>query len=454
MRQIFRVTRKRRWLILLTSVLIVALCVVTNRAQLMRAVIAYKISRARIFTPPPMSSESAWHRLTESAQFYWDFADFVMARNQRLKQSKPALDPLVKEIARRQSSGEEMEYSSHIYREIRWLLNFTANGKETQDKIVELRDSLTLPSSEQHLATEQQSSDGSWGLGLTSWYLRLYYSVDKVKNCRVNPKYPFSFLDRINSPEKLTVVLDSDLMDHFTTTREFSEEKLNETSSALALILFAAQPTGCYAFYPGLNIAFRDFVARWQNPDDGWWGQWLVDRQGKVWKMDDVSMTFHMISDAHGQVPHLDLIVKRLLQLDDVNFPAGVRFEGQYTNHLNWDAVKIFRYAWPYLDTATQQQARVEISRMLQWCLTESYRPDGSFRENALDDTPEDAYRYGVWFLQEAGYFQAKDRFWTDQAFPDAPAVHARIEAKLKATGLTNPGLREAYESLQAGKEE
>jgi hypothetical protein len=401
-----------------------------------------------------MSSESAWHRLKESAQFYWDFADFVMARNQRLKQSNPTLKPLVEEIARHQSSGEEMGYSLHIYREIRWLLNFTAKDKETQAQIAELRDSFTLPQSEQHLASEQQSSDGSWGLGLTSWFLRLYYSVDQVIKCRTNPQYPFTFLDRINSPEKLTAVLDSDPMDKFTITREFDEEKLNETSSALARILFSSQPTGCYAFHPGLNIAFRDFVNRWQSPADGWWGQWLVDRQGKVWKMDDVSMTFHMISDTHGQVPHLDLVAKRLLQLDEVNFPAGVLFEGHHTNHLNWDAVKIFRYAWPYLDTATRQQVRAEIARMLHWCLTESYRPDGSFKENALDDTPGDAYRYGVWFLQETGYFQSKDRFWTDQDFPDAQAVHNRIEVKLKATGLKNSGLREAYESLQAGKEE
>jgi hypothetical protein len=91
---------------------------------------------------------------------------------------------------------------------------------------------------------------------------------------------------------------------------------------------------------------------------------------------------------------------------------------------------------------------------MLHWCLTESYSPDGSFKENALDDTPGDAYRYGVWFLQEAGYFQPKERFWTDQDFPDAPAIHARIEAKLKATGLDDSGLSEAYESLQTGKEE
>ena len=171
MRRILSATKHKRWLILLTSALIVALCVFINRAQLMRAVIAYKIYHAQIFTPPPMSTESAWRRFTESVQFYWDFADFVMARNQRLKQFEPVLKPLVKEIARRQSSGEEMGYSMHIYREIRWLINSTANNKETQAKIAELRNSLTLPSTQQHLASEQQSSDGSWGLGLTSWYL-------------------------------------------------------------------------------------------------------------------------------------------------------------------------------------------------------------------------------------------------------------------------------------------
>ena len=325
MRRILSARKHKRWLILLTSALIVALCVFINRAQLMRAVIAYKIYHAQIFTSPPMSTESAWRRFTESVQFYWDFADFVMARNQRLKQFERVLKPLVKEIARRQSSGEEMGYSMHIYREIRWLVNSTANNKETQAKIAELRNSLTLPT-QQHLASEQQSSDGSWGLGLTSWYLSLYYSVDQVKECRVNPQYPLTFLDRINAPEKLTAVLDSDLMDNFTKTREFDEEKLNETSSALARILFALKPTDCYTFHPGLNIVFRDFIDRWQNHADGWWGQWLVDRQGKVWKMDDLSMTFHVISDTHGQVPHLDLIAKRMLQLDDANFPAGVRF--------------------------------------------------------------------------------------------------------------------------------
>ncbi len=313
MRRTFGVTRHKRWLALVAAVLIVVLCTFIYRAQLFRAVVAYKVYQARVFTPPPMASKSAWRRFTETAQFYWDFAGWVMARERRLKQFKPALKPLLKEINRREAVGEDMGYSMHVYREIRWLLNFTPRDNETQAEIARLRRSLTLPQSQQHLASEQQSSDGSWGLGLTSWYLRLYYSVGQVKECRVNPQYPLTFLNRINSPETLTAVLNSDLMDNFTITREFDEEKLNETSSALARILFAREPNGCYDFYPGLNIVLKDFIDRWQNPTDGWWGQWLVDRQGKVWKMDDLSMTFHMISDTHGQVLHLDLIAKRML---------------------------------------------------------------------------------------------------------------------------------------------
>ncbi len=167
--------------------------------------------------------------------------------------------------------------------------------------------------------------------------------------------------------------------------------------------------------------------------------------------MDDVSMTFHVISDLHGQVPHLDMIARHLLQVDDVNFPTGIRFNGHYENHLNWDAAKIFRYAWPTLDAATRARVRAEISRMLHWCLTESYQPDGSFKVSELDDTLGDAYEYGVDFLEEIGYFRRENRFWTDQDFPDAEAVRDRIEAKLKSIGLNN-GLSDAYQTLQTGK--
>ena len=443
------VSLHKTWLSVLAVVLALTLAVYVTRAQLQRAVIATTVYRAGIFTaPPPTPGESRWNRLRDTAQFYWDFSEIPFARERRLKLLDPDLLPLVKEINRRQAAGEDMQYSMHIYREIRWLLNFTPDIATTQARISDLRHSLAQPE-EQKLAGEQQASDGSWGLGIDVWYLKLYYSVENIKQCKV-ARYPLSFLDRMNSPKELDAQLDSDLQDNFTSTGVFNREELDETFSAMARLLFASTQTDCYTFNPQLKDSLRTFVDRWQNPATGCWGQWMVDRQGKVWKMDDMAMTFHVVSDLHDQVQHQDMIARRLLQLDRVNFPAGIRFNGHYENHLNWDAVKIFRSAWPTLDAGTRQKVRIEISKMVDWCLTESYQPDGSFKVSDLDDTAGDAYRYGIWFLQETGFFQRKERFWTDQDFPDSNAVREHIEAKLKSIGLSDPGMREAYETLHA----
>jgi hypothetical protein len=444
------VSKHKRWAILLVCALLVALGLFLIRERLARGFIALTIYRAHIFTPPSRQPhESRWHRLHEEAQFYWDFAEIPIAREERLKLFNPALRPLVKEIDRRQAAGEDMSYPTHIYREVRWRLNFTPDIEATRARIADLRRSLMQPW-ERVLTAEQQASDGSWAPGLDVWYLKLYYSVDPVLQCNKAPQYPLSFLDRINSPQKLTALLDADLHDDFTHTGVFNREELDETFSALARLLFGKTPSGCYAFHPQLGQALEEFVKRWQNPATGCWGQWMVDRQGRVWKMDDVGMTFHVVSDMHGQVEHQEMIAKRLLELDRVNFPAGIRFNGHYENHLNWDAVKIFRSAWPTMDEATREQARAEISRMLDWSLTQSLQPDGAFKVSDLDDTTGDAYRYGVWFLQETGYFQRDKRFWTDRDFPQSKAVHDRIEAKLKSTGLNDSGLREAYDTLHA----
>jgi hypothetical protein len=297
---------------------------------------------------------------------------------------------------------------------------------------------------------DKQDEDGSWARGIDVWYLKLYYSVDSLKACREAPAHAVRYLDRINSPAQLEALLDADLRDDFTKTGVFNREELDETFSGLARMLFTNSPVRCYNFDPRLKEALRGFVNRWQNPATGYWGQWMVDRQGKIWKMDDMAITFHVVSDLHGEVDHLDRIAKRTLELDGVNFPAGVRFNGHYENHLNWDVVKILRMAWPTLDEATRERARAEIRRMLQWCLEHSYQQDGSFQVSDLDDTAGDAYEYGANFLVECGYFRPTDRFWTTEEFPQAKEVHDRIEAKLKATGLNDPKLRGVYEMLES----
>jgi hypothetical protein len=427
------------------------LALVWNREAVERGYIAYRAYQEHVFTGPRVvPGQSRKSVLHEQLEFYWDFAGYVMERAKRLQRFEPELKPLVKQIDDNQAAGQNMEYSMHIYREIRWRLNFTNDPATTQARIDDLRASLTQAEM-QSKAAEQQPSDGSYSFGINdAWYLTLYYSVeDGLDNLPANstPQYRLAFLDRINSPEKLTAQLDSALYDKLFETGEYKREELDETFSALARLLFKVKPTG-YAFDPGLQAALVEFVTKWQNPVTGCWGQWIVDRQGRVWKMDDMGMTFHVVSDLNGNVPHLDLVAKRLLELDRTNFPAGILFQGHYENHLNWDAVKIFRAAWPYLDQATRQRARAEISTMLNWSLTKSLQPDGSFALSDLDDTVGDAYDYGVYFLRDTGYFDPNLRFWTNQDFSDATAVRGRIEAKIKSVGLRDPGLRDAYNML------
>jgi hypothetical protein len=278
----------------------------------------------------------------------------------------------------------------------------------------------------------------------------LYYTVeDGLGTLDGPPRQPLVFLDRINTPEKLKAHLDSLLYNNFTATGVFNREELDETFSAVARLLAENKYTNYYSFHSELKNALREFVNKWQNPQTGCWGQWMVDRHGRVWKMDDMAMTFHVVSDFRGQVDNLDRVARRVLQLDGINFPGGIRVNGHYENHLNWDVVKILHYAWPVLDEKTREVARHEIAQMLQWCLTESLDADGAFKTSDLDDTLGDAFVYGVSFLRDAGYFRKSDCFWTDQNFPEAEAVRNRILARLQSIGLNDPGLKEAYKILQ-----
>src|SRR5215469_2567591 len=132
-------TGKTRWLIPVV-ILGFAVALWFARQPIQRVVIAAGTWRAGIFTPPPPApGESRWSRTREEAQFYWDLSRLRVARAQRLKQLNPTLKPLVKEIARRQNAGKDMQYSMHINTEIRWRLNFTPDVEPTRRRIADLR---------------------------------------------------------------------------------------------------------------------------------------------------------------------------------------------------------------------------------------------------------------------------------------------------------------------------
>ncbi len=443
---------KRRVYIPITLLFAFGIGVLVCWGDIERGIIAYRIYGAGIFTPPTAAGESAWNTRWRNAVFYWDFAALRVARERRLKQLNPELRPLIRELDRHLAAGENMQFSMHIYREIRWRINFTQDVQTTRARIEDLRHSLNEPGL-QAQAAQQQPDDGSWGMGIDPnvWYLRFYYTVEDGLSRESQPKYPLRLLDRINSPENLDAQLDSALYDDFTRTGDFKREELDETASAMMRLLYGHKQTG-YTFDPRLDDAMRRYVDKWQNRETGCWGQWAVDRYGRVWKMDDTGITFHVISDLHGQVQHLDQIARRLVELDKLDFPAGPRMSGHYENHLNWDLVIVFRYAWPSLNETTRASVRNEIQQMLDWCLSQSLKKDGLFKTSEIDDTLGDAQMYGAWFLRDSGYFDPAQRFWTDKSFPDSEAVRSRITKQLDAVGLNDPSLKSAYDAVTTGR--
>ena len=399
-----------------------------GRGSLIRALIAVRIAQAQVLSPTGAPG------LVAKARFYWDIAGLRQQRDARFRRYEPELKPLAKEISKRERAGRNVALSSEIYREVRWWVNFTTDRATTEQRIAELRASLASDA-DQSFAREQNPADGSWGAGYTVWFMKLYASVDEALSRRAVAKYPLRFLEPIATPEKLTAHMESLRRDDFTRTGIINRQELDETASAIARLMFG-DVSQAYAWAPGTKGAFLRFLDDWQNPATGCWGVWFVGRDGTVWKQDDVGITFHLVSDCGDKVKHLDRIARRVLQLTDVEFPAGIRINGHYENHLNWDVVKIVRAAWPQLDEPTRRAARAEIAKMLHWCLTESYQPDGSFKTSDLDDTAADAMQYGFAFLRDTGFFAKEKRFWTDEDFPEAEAIHRRIEARRAAMGM------------------
>lgn len=434
-------SRLRR--ILVTTVIAVALLLglaYAFRQTLVRAYIVMRVHRMHLFSPA--SSGGRW---TE-AKFLWDVVQLRTQRDARSRRFEPQLKPLVEQISKRQSQGENLACSVQIYREVRWWINFTADETHTPQRLADLAASLAR-GVDQSVGQEQSPDDGSWGAGYTVWFMKLYGSVNDALANHAVPRYPMRFLEQINSPEKLTAHMNEILHDNFLATRMINRQELDETASALARLLMGDVRTN-YPFHPELKRAFGKFIDDWQNPVTGCWGVWFVGRDGTVWRQDDVGITFHIVSDYDGNVKHLDQIVRRVLELRSVDFPAGIRMHGRYENHLNWDVVKIFRYAWPALDENTRRAAQAEMSRMLTWCLAESYQPDGTFKVSELDDTTGDAMQYGVNFLREVGFFRKSERFWTQQEFPQAKAIHAQIKARLEAMGHRGAELSRAFRHL------
>jgi hypothetical protein len=364
---------------------------------------------------PANDAEHNTRRKQEFTQFNPRFEALKADRVKRLR-------ALGSEVARREADRQSTACSHQILWELKLLVGTTADFNAIDARIRDLEVSLAHPQRES--AAEVQSTvDGSWGSCFESWPLKLMASYDHWDDAAA---LPFRFLDRVNSPEKLTGYLTSLATSDLAKTGVDHSFELNESLSDLMRLILRDRPEG-YPWHPRLKATMLDLLMnRFRNPDTGWWGERYV-RDGGVKFVDDLSMTFHTVSYLEGKVPDWSKIIETTFALKEVDFPVGWLYNGAYWNHNNMDVAVLFRYGWPLADAGQRQAMQAELQKMLNWCLTESLQPDGSFLPILPDASLEEANYFGAVFLARIGYFDRGRRFWTNADFAGADAIRRRI---------------------------
>jgi hypothetical protein len=334
-----------------------------------------------------------------------------------------ALRELEKQVTKREAEMRNVSCSHQIVTELRWLMGSTVDTKRIDARLDDLRASLAHP--ELETRASEQDADGSWGRCYDAWFFRLDASYDGHFS-RDEGGNHIPLLDRVNSPKKLTQYVNSISVSDVAHSGVDHRREMNEALATLVRLIVRGQPRG-YRWHPEMKATLLDLLKQKRNPGTGWWGE-RYQREGRIDFVDDMSMTFHIVSYLKGEVPDLDKVGNTLLELKDLEYPIGWREDGGYLTHHNMDVVVLFQYAWPHMNEVQRRAAAIEIERMLQWCLTESVLPDGSFRAGTggEDSLEEDEY-FGVAFLARAGYFDASRRFWTDQPFPEAENLRRRL---------------------------
>ena len=391
--------------------------------KLLNVLILVSFSISMSIAQQPLQSDIN-HNIRTLQEFIQYNPDFVQMKAQRVARIRT----LHARVTEKEASGYNTFCSHEILWEIKALIMQTADFRIIDKRLADLDSSLVHPEKEA-LAKMQDSVNGSWGICSDEWFCKLDEFCEEVgreENKNHILKYQPNFLDEVNSPEKLTNYLQSISISDIPKTGTDHLLEFNLSLSNLLRLILRDRPKG-YNWNPELKNTLTDLIfKRFRDPQTGWWGESYV-RDGRVQFVDDLSTTFHIVTFLRGKVPDLPHIVSTTLAVKDLDFPVGWLWKGEYWNHNNMDVVALFKAGWPYADENQKRAMTIEIQKMLQWCLTESLQPDGSFKPNIADGSLEEGIYYGTSFLGRIGYFDKSERFWTDQKFPESEAIRKKI---------------------------
>jgi hypothetical protein len=352
--------------------------------------------------------------------------------------------PIEARLDREQAEGLDTSCLRQALRELRWRLEYTADEaavRANRDRLFALAALPEPPSG------TIPGDDGSYGAGTEVWFLKLDASIDHLldpdfETCGKPPR----FLDRINDPDRLESYLDGLRVSRLAEEGIDRRKELNLSTANLVRLILWRRPAN-YRWDPRLEKAIRRFIADWQDPATGFFGAtYLVD--GESFRTTDLSLTFHMARYLEGRIAYWPELIDTLLEIRDGFYPNGWLNAEGLSSHNNYDVATLFQLGWREMRADQRLRARVELDRLLEWCLTKAISPDGRVRARAKSETLAESYYFTIAFLDTVGYFDPTKRFWADRAFPEAPALRARIERQVVQLHQRDPMVRMALTRL------
>lgn len=382
---------------------------------------------AMLVAQAPTSDTEA--RANQKREFVAYLMRMTPQDRERYSQQRARIPALKSRMTARERAGNHSLCSHEILAEISWLVGSVPDLNRIEKGLDDLERVLDHPE-EEAKAEQQDPSDGGWGSCHDEWFFKVNATFDHLinsANATEKLRYKLELFDRVNSPEKLQEYFASIAVTDLPRTGVDHRKELNESLSNLTRLIVRGKPA-YYAWHPQLKDTLMDVILhRLRNPQTGWWGESYV-RNGQVEFVDDLSVTFHVISYLRGDVPNLDRVMNHLLAVKDLDYPIGWLEDGKFSNHNNMDVVTLFRLAWPYANGVQKQTAVTQIHKMLDWCLRDSLQPDGSFKpDDGTNESLEESTSWGISFLARIGYFDPAKRFWTDEKFPEAEQLRQKL---------------------------
>jgi hypothetical protein len=355
----------------------------------------------------------------------------------------PEIRALERRLDGEEAAGRDTVRLRQAIGELMWRLQYTGDAAAAAAALARVRALATSPPP----GTPTRDEHGSFGVGTAVWFLRLDASIDPMLAEEYDAAGPAPrFLDRVNDPDRLKAYLDSLLVSHLDEDGVDRRKELNFATGGLVRLILRHRPPG-YPWHPGLETVVRRFIVDWQDARSGFFGaDYEVD--GERWRTADLSLTFHMARYLAGGISHWPQLIDTLIEIRDDRYPNGWLDDDGMTSHNNYDVAILFSLGWARMRADQQVRARRELERLVGWCLDTAVAADGTVVKRAVGEALPESYYFTIAFLDTVGFFERAKRFWTDRAFPQAPALRDLLERRVRELHRNHPMVPLALDRL------